>query len=48
MYLSAMPKNAVTHIQNRAPGPPQWMAIATPAMLPMPTVADSAVDSAWK
>ena len=31
------------HIQNRAPGPPKWMAIATPAMLPIPTVADSAV-----
>ncbi len=24
------------------------MAMATPAMLPMPTVADSAVVSAWK
>jgi hypothetical protein len=43
-----MPRNAVTHIQNSAPGPPQCSAMATPAMLPMPTVADSAVDSAWK
>ena len=48
MYLTAIPRSAVTHIQNSAPGPPQWMAIATPAMLPMPTVAESAVVSAWK
>ncbi len=48
MYFVAIPTNAVTHIQKSAPGPPQWMAIATPAMLPMPTVADSAVESAWK
>ena len=25
-----------------------WMAVATPAMLPVPTVAASAVISAWK
>ncbi len=43
-----MPSSAVTHIQKRAPGPPQWIAMATPAMFPMPTVADSAVVSAWK
>ena len=43
-----MPKNAVIHIQNSAPGPPREIAVATPAMLPVPTVADSAVDSAWK
>ena len=47
-YLVAMPSPAVTHIQKSAPGPPQWIARATPAMLPMPTVADSAVVSAWK
>ena len=46
--LSAMPKNAVTHIQNSAPGPPMRIAIATPAMLPMPTVAERAVVNAWK
>ena len=43
-----MPKKAVSHIQNSAPGPPMRMAMATPAMLPMPTVADSAVVNAWK
>ena len=47
-YLVAMPSAAVTHIQKSAPGPPQWMASATPAMLPIPTVADRAVVSAWK
>lgn len=40
--------NPTTHIQNTAPGPPNSTAIATPAMLPSPTVPDSAVDSAWK
>ena len=35
-------------IQNVAPGPPMLMAIATPAMLPSPTVAESAAVSAWK
>ena len=44
--LVAIPSRAVTHIQNRAPGPPKWIANATPAMFPIPTVADSAVDSA--
>ena len=47
-YLVAIPRKAVTHIQKRAPGPPQWMAMATPAMLPMPTVAERAVVRAWK
>ena len=46
--LVAIPRAAVTHIQKSAPGPPQWIASATPAMLPIPTVADSAVVSAWK
>ena len=46
--LVAMPKKAVTHIQKRAPGPPRVMAVATPAMLPVPMVADRAVDNAWK
>ena len=39
---------ALTHIQNSAPGPPKDMATATPAILPIPTVLDSAVESAWK
>ena len=43
-----MPKKAATHIQNTAPGPPMQMAAATPAMLPTPMVAASAVHSAWK
>ncbi len=48
MNFVAMPRKAVTHIQKRAPGPPQWIAIATPAMFPIPTVAESAVVRAWK
>ena len=44
----AIPRSAVIHIQKSAPGPPQWMAHAAPAMLPIPTVADSAVVRAWK
>ena len=35
-------------IQNVAPGPPIEMAIATPAMLPRPTVPETAVARAWK
>jgi len=46
-YLDAMPSRPVTHIQNSAPGPPTPMAVATPTMLPTPTVAASAVVSAW-
>ena len=38
-----MPKKADTHIQNTAPGPPMVRAVATPAILPVPTVAASAV-----
>ena len=43
-----MPRNADTHIQNTAPGPPRAMAPATPAMLPVPTVAANAVVIACK
>ena len=42
-----MPKNAATHIQNTAPGPPMMMAVVTPTMLPVPTVAARAVETAW-
>ncbi len=42
-----MPKNAISHIQNTAPGPPTRIAPATPTMLPVPTVAASAVHSDW-
>ena len=45
-YLVAMPTSAVIHIQNSAPGPPTAIAVATPAMLPVPTVAESSVISA--
>ena len=46
-YFVAMPNAAQTHIQKIAPGPPMRMAVATPPMLPLPTVEASAVDSAW-
>src|SRR5690625_5890309 len=42
-YFVAMPNTAVIHIQNTAPGPPSTTAVATPAILPVPMVAESAV-----
>ena len=48
LYLVAIPKKPVIHIQNNAPGPPTDIAPATPAILPVPTVPASAVISAWK
>ncbi len=43
------PRNATVHIQNSAPGgPPNAMAVATPAMLPVPTRPASDIVSAWK
>ena len=47
-YLVAIPTSAVTHIQNTAPGPPATIAVATPAILPVPIVADKAVINAPK
>ena len=47
-YLVAIPNTAVIHIQKAAPGPPMAIAVATPAILPLPTVAESAVIRAWK
>ena len=41
-----MPNSAVTHIQKRAPGPPRRIAKATPAILPIPIVAERAADKA--
>ena len=41
-----MPTSAVIHIQNNAPGPPRNTAVATPAMFPVPIVADRAVINA--
>ena len=46
--LVAIPTSPVIHIQKSAPGPPEAMAVATPAMLPVPTVAARAVIKAWK
>ena len=40
--------NPYAQIQNSAPGPPETMAVATPAMLPVPMVPESAVMNAWK
>ena len=47
-YLVAMPKNAATSIHSSAPGPPAAMAVATPTMFPVPTVAERAVHNAAK
>ena len=44
--LVAIPNRALTHIQKMAPGPPIAMAMATPAMLPIPTVLLMALISA--
>ena len=44
-YLVAIPKRAVSHIQKIAPGPPKVIAVATPTILPIPTVAAKAVIS---
>ena len=43
-----MPRKPTKIIQKVAPGPPVPIAIATPAILPSPTVADKAVVRAWK
>src|SRR5690606_40128480 len=37
----------MSHIQNTAPGPPMAMAVATPAILPVPIRPDSAIAKAW-
>ena len=44
--LVTMPNSAEIHIQNTAPGPPRMIAPVTPAMLPVPTVEASAVETA--
>jgi len=43
-----MPRRPARIIQNVAPGPPIVTATATPAMLPRPTVPETADESAWK
>jgi hypothetical protein len=47
-FIGVYPKNAATTIQNNAPGPPAAIAVATPAIFPVPMVADNAVQSAPK
>ena len=47
LNLVIMPTRAVTHIQNRAPGPPTAMARATPTTLPVPISAARAVMRAF-
>src|SRR3546814_1487135 len=47
MYDVEAPKKAIAHIQNTAPGPPNEIAVATPAMLPVPTRPASETASAW-
>ena len=42
-----MPKKALSHIQKMAPGPPEAIAVAAPAMFPVPTCAATAVASDW-
>ena len=42
-----MPISATIHIQKIAPGPPTVNAMATPAMLPVPTRPASVIASAW-
>ena len=48
MIAVAMPTAATTHIQKMAPGPPTVSAIATPAMLPVPTRDARPTQNAWK
>ncbi len=47
MNAVAIPSAATTHIQKMAPGPPRVRAIATPAMLPVPTRDASPTANAW-
>ena len=47
MKAEAAPMTAMSHIQNTAPGPPVAMAVAMPAMLPVPTREAVETMSAW-
>ena len=38
----------MSHIQNTAPGPPSTIAVATPAILPVPTRDPALIAKAWK
>ena len=46
-YFVDSPNAALIHIQTIAPGPPSTIAVDTPTILPVPTVALSAVMSDW-
>jgi len=46
LNFDVRPNAAEIHIQTKAPGPPETIAVATPTMLPVPIVAASAVVSA--
>ena len=48
MNAVALPRRAVTHIQNTAPIPPMQMAVEMPAMLPVPTREAVDTISVWK
>ncbi len=43
-----MERNPATTSHSAAPGPPTTMATATPPILPIPTVPEIAVATAWK
>ena len=47
-YLVHIPIRAEIHSQKMEPAPPKVTAQVMPAMLPVPTVAASAVVTAWK
>ncbi len=42
-YFVEIPNAAATHIQTRAPGPPETIAVATPTIFPVPIVPANAV-----
>ena len=46
-YFVDRPNAALIHIQTIAPGPPSTIAVDTPTILPVPTVALNAVISDW-
>ena len=46
LQTRSRPNKAITHIQNTAPGPPKAIAVATPAILPIPTLPDKAKQNA--
>ena len=46
MYAVEAPRKATIHIQKTAPGPPNPIAAATPAIFPVPTLPDKDTDKA--